>query len=179
MGKKGFYFDMTTCIACHACQVACRDRNNLYNVGEIYRTVTTTESGKFPNVDYYNLSIACNHCSDPACVRNCPTGATHVADDGTVVRDNSLCIQCASCVNSCPYGAPKILADGSIGKCDSCKPLRDAGMKPVCVDACLMRALDFGDVDELKAKYGDDLVQTYGNLPDPKTTSPNVYMKVK
>ena len=70
MGQKAFYFDMKKCAGCHACEIACRDRNALYNVGELFRKVDLYEGGKFPKPWMYILSIACNHCAKPACSEN-------------------------------------------------------------------------------------------------------------
>ncbi len=176
MGQKGFYFDMTTCIGCHACQIACRDRNNLYNLGEIFRHVTTTEGGKFPNPYYYNLSIACNHCAKPACVENCPTGAMYKdAETGLVLHDKEMCIGCGMCVQSCPYGEPVLMErDGKTvsQKCDGCYTLVKKGENPVCVDACVMRCLKFGEYTDLVAEYGGTADITI--LPDSSETVPSL-----
>lgn len=174
----GFYFDQSSCTGCRACQTACKDRNNLA-AGQLYRKVTTYQTGSYPDARLYHYSAACNHCDDPACVANCPTGAMYKAEDGTVQHDDSMCIGCASCVRSCPYGVPILLEDkGIAGKCDACKPFVDAGLRPVCVDACNMRALDFGDIDELKEKYGSDLVTELPCHPDGGT-GPNTQIKPK
>ena len=82
-----FYFDMSRCVGCHACQVACRDRNGLYNPGEIFLKVDTYEGGKFPTPWFFPLSIACNHCAKPACVAICPTGAMY-KDEETGLEDS-------------------------------------------------------------------------------------------
>ena len=55
MGQKAFYFDMKKCAGCHACEVACRDRNALYNVGELFRKVDLYEGGKYPKPWMYFL----------------------------------------------------------------------------------------------------------------------------
>ncbi len=178
MGKLGFYFDMERCIGCKACQVACKDRNRL-EADENFRTVRIFTIGKYPNVGLYNYSGACNHCTDPACVRNCPTGATFIAEDGTVQHDDTMCIFCKTCVGACPYGAPVPMESLQVvHKCDSCKPLRDAGMNPACVDGCPMRALEFGDLDELKKKHEGELVDKIACLPEP-TTIPSILIKAK
>ena len=57
----GFYFDMTRCVGCRACQVACKDRNNL-DIGLLFRYAKTYETGSFPKVGMYNYSGSCNHC---------------------------------------------------------------------------------------------------------------------
>ena len=129
----GFYFDMTRCIGCRACQVACKDKNRL-EVGTLYRDVKTYTVGTFPDVTSYSYSFSCNHCDDPICMHNCPTGAIYKAEDGTVIQDQSLCIGCRMCVMSCPYGQPKFLEElGVSGKCDGCYGIRQEGGEPACV----------------------------------------------
>lgn len=66
----GFYFDMTRCIGCRACQVACKDKNRL-EVGTLYRNVKSYTVGTFPNVKSYSYSGSCNHCENPICLANC------------------------------------------------------------------------------------------------------------
>jgi anaerobic dimethyl sulfoxide reductase subunit B (iron-sulfur subunit) len=68
---------------------------------------------------------------------------------------------------------------GKVGKCNSCKDLRDAGKNPVCVDACLMRCIKFGDLEELKKEYGPELVTDLPILPNSKITYPSVLIKPK
>lgn len=175
----GFYFDMTRCIGCRACQVACKDRNDL-PIGMLFRYVKTYETGSFPKVGIYNYSGSCNHCETPACVTVCPVGAMYKAEDGTVIHDDDMCIGCQACVRICPYGVPQYDEVRKITrKCDACASLRAKGENPACVDACPNRALDFGDVDELKAKYGPDLVHDIAVLPDSGMTGANTQIKAK
>ncbi|MGE5591606.1 MAG: DMSO/selenate family reductase complex B subunit [Bacillota bacterium] len=173
MAQKGFYYDMTACIGCKTCQVACKDKNNL-EVGELFRKVYTFEGGKFPRPWIYHLSISCNHCAEPRCVENCPTGAlTKRAEDGLVVQNPDKCIGCRYCIWSCPYGAPAYLEkEGRVGKCNGCADLVDQGLNPACVDACYMRALEFGDIEELQKKHGGTV--SVAGLPDPGLTGPSL-----
>lgn len=176
----GFYFDMTRCIGCRACQVACKDKNRL-EVGYLYREVNTYTVGAFPDVSSYSYSFSCNHCEDAVCLNNCPTGAIYRAEDGTVIQDQSLCIGCRMCVMSCPYGQPKYFPErGVSGKCDGCYGLRAAGNEPACVAGCPNRALAFGEMDELRAEFGPDLDEgSIVVLPSPEETHPNVLIKAK
>lgn len=175
---KGFYFDMTACVGCHTCQIACRDKNNLYNVSEIFRSVKTFECGKYPNPSYYHLSMSCNHCENPKCVEGCPTGAMHKLENGIVDHDDKVCIGCRYCTWNCPYGAPIYMEElGIVGKCDMCSDLVEQGENPVCVDACLMRALKFGELDDLRAEYGADAVSELPILPSASITNPSVLIK--
>lgn len=66
----GFYFDMTRCAGCRACQVACKDKNRL-DVGVRYREAHSFTIGQFPSVQGYSYSFGCNHCEDPICLANC------------------------------------------------------------------------------------------------------------
>lgn len=175
----GFYFDVNMCIGCHTCQSACTDKNNL-DAGVIFRGVRSFETGVYPDAKRYHFSGACNHCTEAKCVKGCPTGAMHFAEDGTVQHDKDKCIGCKYCIWNCPYGAPKFSeALGQVRKCNSCKDLRDEGKNPACVDACIMRCLDFGDVDKLAAKYGQEYVKDLPILPSSSITKPSVIINPK
>lgn len=174
MSRLGFYFNQAKCIGCRACQIACKDVNDL-DVGVLYRGVKTFETGAYPTPGLYHYSATCNHCEKPACVVNCPTGAMAKADDGTVQHDDELCIGCKTCMESCPYDVPQYLSSEKIcNKCDSCAGLRAEGLNPACVDACNMRVLEFGDLDELEAKYAEqELIIDFPFLPDSSETVPS------
>ncbi|MFA5536532.1 MAG: 4Fe-4S dicluster domain-containing protein [Bacillota bacterium] len=175
MSRQGFFFNMVRCIGCKTCQVACKDKNNLA-IGILFRKVLTFETGAFPKPGLYHFSGACYHCADPKCVEGCPTGAMHVAEDGTVQHNVDKCIGCRYCIWNCPYGAPQFIPElGKIGKCDGCKDLRDKGENPACVDACNMLAIEWGDIDELKAKYaGEQLTSDLPILPPSSITNPSL-----
>lgn len=112
------------------------------------------ENGAYPAAKMHSYSRTCNHCASPACVANCPTGAMYQADDGTVQHNDAECIGCQTCVNSCPYGIPQYDEEQNISrKCDSCKAYRDAGMNPVCVDACCIRVLFQRPTLEVRRSY--------------------------
>ena len=124
----------------------------------------------------YPLSMSCNHCDDPACTKVCPTTAMHKdPETGLVSVDVDKCIGCGYCHMACPYNAPKVDREkGHSVKCDGCAERVAAGEKPVCVEACPARALDFGTIEEM-AKLGER-----GNiapLPEPTYTKPNLYIK--
>lgn len=175
----GFYFNQDACIGCKACWVACKDRNDL-DVGIAYRRVNSYQVGAYPTARIVHYSGACSHCAAAACVENCPTGAMFKAADGTTQHSDSACIGCQTCVNVCPYGAPVLVPEkGIVGKCDSCKPFRDAGLNPVCVDACTMRALDFGELDALREKHGEGLVRSVLNMPGEDETEPGLLISPK
>ena len=170
MTQYAFYFDSARCTGCKSCQVACKENYHL-PTDNLYRRVydyaggswEPTEAGHYaPNgVFHYFISMACNHCENPACVANCPTGAMQKdPETGIVWTDHETCIGCATCVGVCPYNAPQLHADlGYSIKCDMCKDEVANNQKPYCVMACPMRALDWGDVDKLRAKYGEGNIE--------------------
>ncbi|RJE47274.1 4Fe-4S ferredoxin [Dehalobacter sp. MCB1] len=177
MGKLGFYFNMDACPGCRACQAACKDKNSL-KVGVLFRKVRSFETGNYPNPGVYHYSGSCNHCKDPKCVASCPTRAMHIDADGTIQHDEDKCIGCRYCTWNCPYGVPQFIEElGKVGKCDGCKDLRDQGKNPACVDACNMRVLEWGDIDELKAKHGDSLTSDLPILPLSTVTNPSLLIK--
>ena len=178
MARKGFYFNQAKCIGCRTCQVACKDKNDL-EIGVIYRKVDLFEVGEFPTAVAYPFSHTCNHCETPACTANCPTGAMYVnEEDGTVQHDDVICIGCEACVKSCPYGVPQYRPELKItGKCDACLGLRNNGESVACVASCPMRAIEFGDIEELRAAH-PDAVDKIAVLPEPET-SPSVAIDAK
>ena len=185
MTQKGFYIDLTRCAGCRTCSVACADLNNT-PVGLNLRRVIEFEGGSWKksaegtwrqDVFAYYVSIGCNECADPACVKVCPTKAHFKrAEDGLVVIDREKCIGCGMCARACPYGVPQLDAKrGKMLKCDGCVARTSRGMMPVCVESCPERALEFGDIDELRRKHG--LVDSVAPLPDAGITRPSIVIK--
>lgn len=181
MTQLGFYVDVAKCTGCKTCAVACKDKNNL-PVGINFRRVTEYAGGEWKNVDgawtqdvfAYYLSISCNHCNDPACVKVCPTDAhAKRPDNGLVLIDQENCIGCKKCATACPYGAPQFDAQSkTMRKCDGCQDLLAEGKPPACVDSCPQRALEFGDITELRKKYGK--LAEIAPLPPASRTDPSL-----
>ena len=107
MEQFGFLVDTKNCVGCRACEIACKNRNQLESPGPRLRKVETTESGTFPNTRVVHLSLSCQHCENPACVEVCPAGAITKREDGTVIADQSKCLGCQACQSACPYGDRK------------------------------------------------------------------------
>lgn len=177
--KKGFYYSQEDCVGCKACQIACKDKNEL-EIGVVFREVHAYTVGKFPEAKSYSYAATCNHCEKPACVEVCPVTAMYVdEEDGTVQHDDTLCIGCQYCVNACPYGVPKYIESlQKTHKCDACYALRKAGEPTACVAACPMRALDFGSIEELRRQH-PEAVNALPILPDPAQTEPCVAVEAK
>ena len=185
MSKQlGFFIDSSLCSGCKACMIACKDKNKL-DSDRAFRRIYEVKKGGFQksgkswnqNVQVFNLSISCNHCSDPICVRNCPTTAmTKRKEDGVVIVDTTKCIGCGYCAWSCPYSAPQYNAKtGQMSKCDFCIDLLEKGEDPVCVATCPLEAIKYGDINELRETYGS-LADIRG-LPDSSLTSPNLVIR--
>ena len=183
MTQYGFYFDSTRCTGCRTCEMACKDYNDLpatYAFRRVYDYEggdwTDNGDGTFTPAAYaYHVSMACNHCEMPACVANCPQGALEKNDEtGLVFRDEEKCIGCGTCVKSCPYEVPVVDTETmKSAKCDGCASRVAEGKMPICVEACPLRALEFGDIDELRAAH-PEAVDGIAPLAAPDATTPSV-----
>ncbi len=174
----GFFVDSTKCIACRTCEIACKDFNNA-PVGRRLRRVRSFEGGSFPRVFAFSLSMSCNHCEDPACLKNCPAHAyTKRESDGIVIHDPERCIGCRYCTWACPYGAPQYDPDeGRVRKCNLCIEELDAGNMPACVTSCPMRAIEIGALSEFDTRPGATV--SIVTLPSASLTRPSCRYKVR
>ena len=175
-----FFYDSSRCSGCKACQIACKDKHNL-EVGNLWRRVYEVNSGNWikqgnawtHNIQAYNMSLSCNHCEDPICVKVCPTTAMHKRENGIVLVDENKCIGCRYCEWACPYGAPQYnIIKGIMSKCSFCEDYLEEGKPPACVAACSMRVLDFGDQKEIREKYG--IENEFYPLPKSGITKPAI-----
>ncbi len=179
--QYGFYIDSSRCTGCKTCELACKDFKNLspeVNFRRIYEYAGgdwTEQDGVYgQNVFAYYLSISCNHCADPMCVKNCPTTAMHKREgDGIVMVNTDKCVGCGTCAWSCPYGAPQMNPETKqMSKCDFCIDLQLQGQTPVCVATCPLGAIQFGPIDELRERFGSQA--DVKGLPDSSITHPNL-----
>ena len=167
-------FDASRCSACRACQVACKQWNDLE--AEITRSTGSYQSPprlsgrtwltmRFREVERNGDVVdwafgrwSCMHCLHPACVSACPVGALYKTPEGPVLWDPERCIGCRYCMTACPFDVPtfewdKGLFEGArIRKCTFCVDRLGAGLKPACVKSCPTGALEFGDRDQLIAR---------------------------
>ena len=172
--QHGFYFNADNCIACHACEAACSEKNDL-PAHIAFRAVGYVEGGSYPAYQRMNISMACNHCDDPVCLKGCPTLAyTKFAEYGAVLQDPDICFGCGYCTWVCPYNAPQLDTQaGHVSKCNMCVDRLEVGLKPACVSACLAGALDFG-VIETTPENRDQLETRIPGFPTPDITHPNI-----
>ena len=181
--QLGFVHNNVVCIGCRACEIACKDKNGLAP-GPRFRRVMYVEGGHYPDVFAYKVNMSCNHCADPACLPTCPTGAIWKrADNGVVDIDSTLCIGCRRCEAACPYGAPQWdPTEHIVKKCNMCIDELEAGRKPYCVMACMMRVLDIGPIDALRAGTypttaigpGDRVTGQVKDMANPALTHPSI-----
>lgn len=172
--QHGFFFTADNCIGCHACEAACSDKND--NPAHIaFRSVGYVEGGSFPDYKRMNISMACNHCDDPVCLKGCPTKAyTKHAEYGAVLQDPETCFGCGYCTWVCPYNAPQLdPIKGQVSKCNMCVDRLEVGLKPACVSACVGNALDFG-VIENTPENREQCKTSIPGFPDPEITRPNI-----
>ncbi len=150
-----FHFDVTRCIGCRSCEVACNEQNG--NPADIrWRRVGEIEGGIYPDTLRHYLSMGCNHCMDAECVKGCPVDAyTKDPLTGIVLHSADACIGCQYCVWNCPYSVPQFNQErGVVGKCDMCHGRLTEGLEPACVNACPENAIEIEIVN--KAEWRKD-----------------------
>ncbi len=172
----GFFTDTTVCIGCKACEVACKEWNNLPadhlgltgdsydNTGQLsantWRHVAfiervqdrPTEMRPFQS-NWLMMSDVCKHCHNPPCMEACPTGALFKTEFDTVVVQQDICNGCGYCVPACPFGVVDINPmDGKAHKCTLCYDRLKGGLEPACAKSCPTDSIQFGEVAELQAR---------------------------
>ncbi len=184
--QLGFYLDAAACNGCSVCLVACKDKYD-NPVGVNFRKVIHQTMGRWdqnpdepgflvPQISAYSLSVSCNHCAAPVCMEACPVAAITKRDDGLVLIDKDICVGCRLC-ECCPYDAPQFNQDlGVMTMCDGCVDLQGTGEKQACVAACPQRALEFGDIEDLRARH-EGSVPGVEPLPDPAITRPSLLIR--
>jgi anaerobic dimethyl sulfoxide reductase subunit B (iron-sulfur subunit) len=156
MAQFGFFVDLSRCIGCNGCVIACKQWHDIPPGPVKWMRVYQWESGSFPHTRIHLLPIMCYHCENPVCARACPHNAL-----------------------ACPYGTPQFETDAvtsaKMSKCNMCIERLKDGLKPICVLSCSMRALEFGPLDEIIGKYGNQ--RKIEGMPKETITRPAVVFK--
>lgn len=199
--------DTKRCIGCHGCSVACKSENNIPDNIWWNRVYTQggdgmdTAKGEYPHVSMSFLSVGCQHCENPACVKVCPVGATYKETETGVVRqDYDKCIGCRMCMAACPYtevrsfnwDEPQYSIEVATGdadvpahqkhtveKCTRCWHRLAKGLQPACIEVCPGRARHFGDLNDPESEVSRLIAsRKYEQLLSEEGTKPSVYYLV-
>ncbi|GAB4435369.1 MAG: 4Fe-4S dicluster domain-containing protein [bacterium] len=155
--------DVTRCIGCRSCQVACKQWNerkaektknvgtfeNPFDLsGQTWKRVKFVETEKNGAASWSFFTYQCNHCGDAGCMAVCPTNAIKRTKEGAVYIDEKICTGCKYCLNACPFHVPRIDEDKHIAsKCNLCADRIASGLMPSCAKACPTGAIMFGSRD--------------------------------
>ena len=167
--RVGFFTDTSICIGCKACEVACKEWNQVPDDGlnflatsydntgalgsESWRHVAFVEQTENDQTRWLMSSDVCKHCTNAACLDVCPTGALFRTQFGTVVVQPDVCNGCGYCVPACPFAVlDQRRGDGRVWKCTICYDRLGAGLEPACASACPTKSIQFGDLDELRER---------------------------
>lgn len=143
----GMLIDLSLCIGCNACAVACKQENDV-PIGCFNTWVESWDVDDAGSIRRANVPKLCNHCTDAPCVKVCPTGASYRTDDGLVMVDPEKCIGCKYCMAACPFQVRYQVETGEIDKCTFCEHRTSQGLLPACVSTCVTRARYFGDLSD-------------------------------
>jgi len=171
----GFFTDTSVCIGCKACEVACKEWNqlpekegelaflgqSLDNTGELngstWRHVKFIDNvpdetmGEGNGKAFLLMSDVCKHCQHASCMDVCPTGAIIRTEFDTVFIQEDVCNGCRNCIAACPYDVIDINEDQNVAqKCTLCYDRLQGGMEPACAKACPTDSIQFGPLDELR-----------------------------
>ncbi|MEW6573971.1 MAG: 4Fe-4S dicluster domain-containing protein [Bacillota bacterium] len=173
---KGVLVDLTRCIGCRSCQVACKQWNNLPaesttfsgsrdNPSTLSKNTWTQVGHKLVNLSggmkYRFVKRQCMHCLEPACVDACFMNVLKKTPEGPVVVASDKCIGCYYCQVACPFAVPQYQWKKGVPQVRKCRLCYDPageydrlgqGLTPACVQACTTGALKFGDRDALIAE---------------------------
>jgi formate dehydrogenase iron-sulfur subunit len=175
MPQKGFFTDSTLCIGCKACEVACKQWNQLpddgFNwTGMSYDNTVQLGASTWRHVAFIErpaplsgqdaggfswlmVSDVCKHCHRAGCLEACPTGAIMRTEFDTVYVQPDVCNGCGYCVVACPFGViDRLEPDGRAWKCTLCYDRLRDDMEPACAKACPTDSILFGDLDYLHAR---------------------------
>jgi formate dehydrogenase iron-sulfur subunit len=179
----GFYTDTTVCIGCKACEVACKEWNQLPATnggvttlsGDSYDNTRRLDGIHWRHVKFIEqftenredgrwllMSDVCKHCVHAACLEVCPTNAIVRTEFDTVVIQSDTCNGCRDCIAACPFGVIEINpASNTAQKCTLCYDRLQVGMEPACSKACPTDSIQFGTIRELRDRAEKRVAQLH------------------
>ena len=192
--RKGFFTDTTLCIGCKACEVACKEWNELPQDGYTFTGMSYDNTGELSGSTWRHVAFVeqmdernrwlmesdvCKHCTHAGCLDVCPTGALVRTEFGTVVLQDDVCNGCGYCVVACPFGVISQRVDevspkgetagrGTMGKCTLCYDRLKAGDEPACAKACPTHSIQYGNVDELRERAQARVESIVDRFPDAR-----------
>jgi tetrathionate reductase subunit B len=145
-----FVIDVSRCIDCRACLVACSVENDVPMDHTRIWVYDQGLQGTWPDLARTFVPYNCMHCDNPPCTEVCVSGATYKDETtGLVLVNQDACIGCGYCVLACPYGARYIdQKRGVVDKCTACVQRLEVGLEPACVATCVGKARLFGDLND-------------------------------
>jgi formate dehydrogenase iron-sulfur subunit len=168
----GFFTDTTVCIGCKACEVACKEWNQLPASGggvstlsgDSYDNTRRLDGIHWRHVQFVEqftpdrregrwllMSDVCKHCVRAGCLEVCPTGAIIRTEFDTVVIQSDVCNGCRDCLGACPFGVIGMNpVSNTAQKCTLCYDRLQAGLEPACSKACPTDSIQFGPIRELR-----------------------------
>ncbi|MBW3576429.1 MAG: 4Fe-4S dicluster domain-containing protein [Actinobacteria bacterium] len=183
----GFFTDTTVCIGCKACEVACKQWNQLPDDGFFFTGMSydntldlgaTTwrhvafverpvplsgQSTGFGDFSWLLMSDVCKHCERAGCLEVCPTGAIVRTEFDSVFIQPDVCNGCGYCIPACPFGVvDRRPDDGRAWKCTLCYDRLQDGMEPACSKACPTDSIIYGDIDELRVIAAERVETLHG-----------------
>jgi formate dehydrogenase iron-sulfur subunit len=168
--------DISKCIGCKACQVACGEWNDVrdaigHNVGvydnpadlsaDTWTVMRFTEyEEENGRLEWLIRKDGCMHCAEPGCLKACPApGAIVQYSNGIVDFIEEHCIGCGSCVTGCPFNVPRISKqDNKAYKCTLCSDRVGVGLEPACVKTCPTGAITFGSKEDMIEQADERIV---------------------
>jgi Fe-S-cluster-containing dehydrogenase component len=172
--QLGFHHDMRRCTGCRACVMACRSANHLEYGLQWREVIAYREDPEAPGRHF--LSLSCNHCESPECLRVCKEGAFQKQEDGAVLHLADRCTGCRLCTLTCPYGAPRYSATlRKVSKCNLCPDRLAQGLQPACVAACPTGALSLVNLRQFDQPAATSAVPGF---PTSDITTPSVRFTV-
>ncbi len=181
---KAFFTDTSVCIGCKACEVACKEWNQLTGdppsfLADSYDNTGKLDAANWRHVKFLEpdarltasttigdgqawlmMSDVCKHCKEASCAEVCPTNAIVRTEFDTVFIQQSVCNGCRNCISACPYGVIGFdNRTGTVHKCTFCYDRLQNDLTPACAKACPTQSIQFGNLTDMQGAADRRLAQ--------------------